>query len=1280
MVSIGKPPPADPPCAWDELIPPLDSDERASPSRQLPDLTHDPSVSNFSIRNYVFHARNKDISTNWPFSMRNLQLCLKHGVKDPLPPFQFDDNATNQTFLRSPVKSSSSLEKEISGSNSTPVPLRLSKEDNTRSHNGISSDKDSPLMVGDVSQLVSELITTHGQLNSNSVSVNPVVLPDTSHAKEAAGPTVACKTATAIQPAGKKGRLPVKLGKNLERSSTECIASNGAAISEIMASKVCPVCKVFSSSSNTTLNAHIDQCLSEEPTPKWSAGSKLIRRRMKPRKTRLMVDIYETALPCTLEDLDRRNGSNWSTGMSLPSKDDVDEMGQRVSPVNHDDDVGAVYIDSNGTKLRILSRSSDSPPSSSTIGVSLRPRKRFKGNKNKFLLFKKKRRKKKAHKRHEYMEHASHSKEFHHQKARKHGSQDPRGQKKCNGLRGDGMDEPLLVPRSQGPLQPGISRTLEERTGSKMPVTLKKVMDKDKHPFRCTLHAARDMLMEGGRSYSANNVFSNEHDSDSSESPSNGERMRVPVIEGGSPRKMKLGNRLFHGPASSNREGSNLLTTRKRCNQFSDPFRFKEDGANFHGRDKLSVPSAGCGKSPMTAMASRTQAVRFSRGEKHVPSVCPMRTSKSDGAKGSSTTEQSKMCLVEQVKERGQGKDLDPSGTSPSGSFMGSFGQGTANLRHCDNAEGRNVELVSLSNKQLGKLSGIDFSMNESEDHCDDDMGGFNLQSKLGSDDNTLNFRKYLNLDTPIENRGLHDRSSTETYNGGLSHIDDPFPGIIDKDTVYGTNEQESDLKMDTDTHVREDYEVERILIPGPPGSFLPSPRALILEEFQGNSSLTTGQVLPSHELQDAANRDSSDSPVSATSTISDSVPVWPERKCVGTPMFVGHHEAHQEKASLDSSDSGSGFEPFALNSSFSLQPSTIGVSSERSIGKSMLFLKNDDQPCCCQRKERGSQGSAQSCLQSQLLKRRKLGSLTAIDLGKCPNQSPESIHEEGRSEVLLPRNAPLDAESAWERLSSVVVNPKGSTETGPKVSDGGNSVSTTSICNPVLRLMGKNLMVINQEDASTPLGHSQPAGAWSKEPASSHVPAQTSISCGSIPTSSSGNQPALANKLPSMSVNWHSWGYANRTFSFPNQPPRSNVEVSNSRDSRPMKEIIVIDDTPEDEITAVAVNTIRQGGFSRERQTSIAPVAPFPMKTTAAYEPRLVGSFPLNYSRNTSFAHGPSSSHSGSGAVGVQWHPSLVGTGAFLQSRRLSSGPPTDTHIRTPMPSSSGLPQQIYQ
>ncbi|KAJ0586028.1 hypothetical protein HanHA89_Chr05g0207371 [Helianthus annuus] len=85
-------------------------------------------------------------------------------------------------------------------------------------------------------------------------------------------------------------------------------------------SKICPVCKVFSSSSNTTLNAHIDRCLSgESTTMKWSADPEVvIKHRIKPRKMRLMVDIYKSAARCTVEELDARNGTCLANNSGFP--------------------------------------------------------------------------------------------------------------------------------------------------------------------------------------------------------------------------------------------------------------------------------------------------------------------------------------------------------------------------------------------------------------------------------------------------------------------------------------------------------------------------------------------------------------------------------------------------------------------------------------------------------------------------------------------------------------------------------------------------------------------------------------------------------------------------------------------------------------------------------------------------------------------------------------------------------------------------------------------------
>ncbi|XP_057445263.1 uncharacterized protein LOC130737495 [Lotus japonicus] len=45
-------------------------------------------VKPFSIRQYVLASRRSCILHNWPFSEKYLQMCLNHGVRDVLPPFE----------------------------------------------------------------------------------------------------------------------------------------------------------------------------------------------------------------------------------------------------------------------------------------------------------------------------------------------------------------------------------------------------------------------------------------------------------------------------------------------------------------------------------------------------------------------------------------------------------------------------------------------------------------------------------------------------------------------------------------------------------------------------------------------------------------------------------------------------------------------------------------------------------------------------------------------------------------------------------------------------------------------------------------------------------------------------------------------------------------------------------------------------------------------------------------------------------------------------------------
>jgi len=390
--------------------------------------------SGLHCRDYVFKARSKDIKNSWPFSQNNLQLCLKHGVKDVLPKFQPHDTVRNQFFKRC-TGETSSVEKENNFDKEASRPdnrVLLDSCDDAQLNNKLAEScvDISSCRSGEENDFPS---TTTSEINSvpdNRQRRSPLETQSLVKAAVEVEAPVTHKTESTSRPLAKKCRLIVKFGGSSDRSSAEDIASNCTTTSETMASKVCPVCKTFSSSSNTTLNAHIDQCLSVESTPKWTSDSKPTRYRIKPRKNRLMVDIYATAQYCTLEDLDRRNGTSWATMSSLPAqeteKSDAPNEGkkQRVSPIHPEDaaDVGPVYIDADGTKVRILSQFNDTPPVekvSEDIGArreDIGAKKSLKGGKASKYISKKKK-KRLAQKHQKYLRLASQSKKIFFHKA-----------------------------------------------------------------------------------------------------------------------------------------------------------------------------------------------------------------------------------------------------------------------------------------------------------------------------------------------------------------------------------------------------------------------------------------------------------------------------------------------------------------------------------------------------------------------------------------------------------------------------------------------------------------------------------------------------------------------------------------------------------------------------------------------------------------------------------------------------------------------------------------------
>uniref|UniRef100_A0A6V7QW62 Hapless 8 n=1 Tax=Ananas comosus var. bracteatus TaxID=296719 RepID=A0A6V7QW62_ANACO len=378
--------PSEPSCSSNPS-PPLRSDDKASEKLgfQEPDPveSEDTPTPNFCIRDYVFTSRSKGVATSWPFGSRVLQLFVKNGVEDLLPPFEPPRLVRARSSAKAfephkPVICSEAAQisahlesvepkdgdpgdgERISGS-----PINgLTEERPDHAQNRLPEDN----QVGSFEEITDQeneilpAVTSDDQAGRVQSKIRKPV--NEIEVSEPVAPPKKLQTPPEISE--KKCKLVVKLGSSSDTGRAEDLVSNSSTVSDPMASKVCPVCKVFSSTSNTTLNAHIDQCLSMESNTK-EVETKLLKPRVKPRKKRLMVDVYATAAHCTLEDLDKRNGTNWAAELALLAASSdlrVESQKPDLTPAEsrNVESEGAVYVDSNGIKLRILSKFNDAPP------------------------------------------------------------------------------------------------------------------------------------------------------------------------------------------------------------------------------------------------------------------------------------------------------------------------------------------------------------------------------------------------------------------------------------------------------------------------------------------------------------------------------------------------------------------------------------------------------------------------------------------------------------------------------------------------------------------------------------------------------------------------------------------------------------------------------------------------------------------------------------------------------------------------------------------------------
>ncbi|CAF2329390.1 unnamed protein product [Brassica napus] len=872
----------------------------------------------FSIRDYAYSNRKNNINNNWPFSPKSLQLLSTHGVTDPLPPFQITVSSSSGKQIVSHVQRGRDLAK-----------LRLNQT--------IAKTRQ-----GDCSQ---SKIVKNGLFRSTSVSKSKeeivlVAATSNNHHKS--------KTC------GRGGGGMVK--------SKEAISCVG--IESIMASKTCPICKTFSSASNTTLNAHIDQCISIDSSPVISKPNKprvnqplsvdsavplVTSKPSKPRgkplmKVKTMVDIYATAKECTLEELDKRNGTNWAvissyTNRVVADKSEVSKK-RKVAPVG----VGPVYVDAKGQKLRIITEFSEKKTSSTT---RWREQQEDGSNEKKSSSQGSKENSKSSRKRRQGKKHHKYLKLNNSHKTNE--SEVPECQR---GVSGEGSST-------------GHRRIFNQRMLAKRVSVSKKLNEKEDK-----VYALQDQQSE---------------DDDDDDSWSGGDHV------------------VLRGTALS------ALDKQKLRGEVS-------------GRNKTMFGS------------KRAQRVRMS--EKQETSLAGAHLNTVRLKKSLSSIQEDKYPPGKNVREV---TDASPRATSLRKLLPPFVANGWRRLSLPVELKRARLDLSDEEEEETGRWES---EMTQERELSDDDyvFGDNGERNEVVHRSNPLTFSGY----NEYEHEDDDDEESSEEEEGAnaLDKTDEfyqsetpPSNETIPSERAYLYNsegvenmvyEEDDDVRFVSEVGKGSLYvEVDTIPIPGPPGSFIPSPRGMSYDEHLGNSSVITSQLQSS---MDQLDRHSSESPVSAFSNFAAARLSFP------TELF-----------SMD------------VPSSYSTTPVSFSVPShpeKMAVDKAITppsFRNNDGEPCCCQRKERISEGVTLNHQPSHLLQRRDAASSSSMAMNLT------------KPLTCLDPNHPFEQSPPYMIQQEFDLHSKFSN----KGNVNGAVVVPPSPSNSVLRLMGKDLMVMNQGEAS---------------------------------------------------------------------------------------------------------------------------------------------------------------------------------------------------------------------
>ncbi|KAL1820885.1 hypothetical protein ACET3Z_015754 [Daucus carota] len=1104
----------------------------------------------FSIRDYVCSTRSKDIATNWPFSEKNLQLCQKQGVKDLLPPFQSLDAVREQSVKGCVVNHN--LPDQENLSNSDRKTVRQSHQHDSVFANGASCNQKLNLdrlhIISTVSdhgdgEIPSEVKQSHSTKDSGAA-----ILLDSStkQVKGAILPEIR-ETGIIIQqePPLKKSKAILKLGTSAGTSTKEDSTTNSFIISEIMAYKVCPICKTFSSTSNTTLNAHIDQCLSGESTLKWSADPKVIKHRIKPRKMRTMVDIYATAKHCTLEDLDKRNGTNWAM-----SPNPVDQSGELclkeraermpASDIKENGDKeGEVYIDTNGTKVRILSKHSEGD---TVIGNS----RAQKGDKGSISLVEKKKKKP-----YNVLKHQKFLKLTPHLKPCSSKPRHPTFETPVGSSRNIDVDRPSEkevhlgeCSNAQEPIKLDDSGIIRQWVGSKRSGPAK-TPRQDNHQH--SGHHLKHLVGEKDHTYLAdslggsNCILNRQQSFKDTISSQSSKRMETSSDEHGTD--------FCRGqpPLKRQREELPYLSSKgvglgKRSVISPKHKKLRKEGTIMRDSGNSSLNRASPGSSSLS-----NKAVKINTSDSLVfaaKSSCMHQTLSSKATKF--TSARKRHFFTNEGTVRGSGSKFKIQSSAPTRSKVNrkfetdsdftrklshsnddhaditdkqfNLSNFTAKMSHRQTRvlrKRRNSDAMKVFSKEdspdslknsppeppcydrgegeTKEFSPVDFS--QSLDNSEDSVDGEESESEdplafskhiatgkafkegfggsLKSSSNSLDpeFHEFptssraskseRHLEVNQRHSCGHPISPTDPVVGGRPEF---FSADRGGHVMIGDNSH-METQLDTkDEQLNYFSEVDPIPIPGPPGSFLPSPRHMGSDDLQGKSSLSTCKIQFTEDHHDHGRRAESDSPTSAISDISN--PTLEISQSKSSKSFFDEPLAIQDETRKGCSGAAQLSQALNVGAELSnVHTLRINVNFPEKTPVSL----NSEQSCCCSRKE-GVEGVPVNFQESQLLRRRTISSLPSPEKHMENDCSERFSNINSRSETFSLSNYPNVGPGTILNHPSRILAPehiekKFSAEHEYEFSSQKDHDSASpSASTPVLRLMGKNLMVVNRD------------------------------------------------------------------------------------------------------------------------------------------------------------------------------------------------------------------------